>query len=69
MIETSRPLSNDEINVVSGAVNWEVVGGGLLGVSGAALALAAAPETGGASLVAWAAMASLSGHIAVAGLL
>lgn len=60
-----RELSLDEIDLVGGAVWWEGVAIGLGVVSVGAFALAAAPVTGGASLVAGAALISGGGHLAV----
>lgn len=60
-----RELNFDEIDLVSGAVWWEGVATGLAVVSAGAFLLAAAPVTGGASLVVGAALISGGGHLAV----
>lgn len=59
-----RELSVDEIDLVNGAVWWEGVAIGLGVVATGAFALAAAPVTGGASLVVGAALISGGGHLA-----
>lgn len=52
IVETEfRTLSAAEIDMVGGGVNWEEVGTGFLGLGATLLAVAAAPETAGASLV------------------
>ena len=60
-----RELSFEEVDQVSGAVWWEGVATGLAVVSAGAFLLAAAPVTGGASLVVGAALISGGGHLAL----
>ena len=57
-------LNLEEIGFVGGGVFWDGVAQGLALVAVGAFALAAAPETGGLSLAAAAAI-SVGGHLAV----
>ena len=45
------PLNIEEIDLVSGAVNWGEFWGGAVTLAGTAIAIAAAPETAGTSLL------------------